>query len=288
MSASEALWLELEAEAAQAPPGYVTCRVLPQSPLDLRLAVLKPSGERVVLLGGPRPDLDRVGGLPTTGAMALELIAAAADSPPRPVLRLMLTNRAYGDLFSLLADDLLRSMVSAADPAEGVRLFVQRVRRWHEFMRLVNPDGLSPEEQRGLFGELLVLADMLLPVAGAGVAVEGWTGPLRTPHDFQLPACAIEVKSTAATQPDSVSITNVRQLESPPDSTLVLAVVVLEETRVAGMTLPDMVERLRLLCTDARVVPRLDERLLASGYLDAHATRYASTRFNLRYTRLFD
>jgi hypothetical protein len=68
----------------------------------------------------------------------------------------------------------------------------------------------------------------------------------------------------------------------------VLAVLVLDETLVAGVTLPELVAKARILCGGVTSSPGFDERLLLSGYIDAHAHRYASTRFDLRFMRFFD
>jgi hypothetical protein len=55
---------------------------------------------------------------------------------------------------------------------------------------------LSVALLRGLIGELVVLERRVLPEFGPDDAVSAWTGPLGTPHDFQLPTgLKIEVKA---------------------------------------------------------------------------------------------
>lgn len=79
---------------------------------------------------------------------------------------------------------------------------------------------LSEEEQRGLFGELNVLLELLR--RGHYDAVSNWQGPLKSKHDFYFNKCSIEVKTTLSPRHKHV-INGLEQLECEENRALVIA-----------------------------------------------------------------
>ena len=63
---------------------------------------------------------------------------------------------------------------------------LSRTWRWHHLLRGGRGTLLSPEEQKGLLGELFVLERLLLPRMDASSAVTAWRGPLGAPKDFEI------------------------------------------------------------------------------------------------------
>jgi len=93
----------------------------------------------------------------------------------------------------------------------------------------VEATGLSRNQLRGLIGELLVLEKRVLPALGPDEAIASWTGPLGTPHDFQLASgLKLEVKAVNY-DADRVLINGLGQLEGGGDP-LELGVVRIENT----------------------------------------------------------
>jgi hypothetical protein len=149
-------------------------------------------------------------------------------------------------------------------------------------------DGLSTENQRGLWGELHCLSEELMPRLGPTETVDGWKGPARAHQDFQFQRGAIEVKTTKAKQPQSVRITSERQLDDKTWPALFLHVLVLEEHEGAGLTLPHLVETVRAkLATDLAAREKFEDALLSASYLDAHAPRYATIGYAMRSAQWF-
>ena len=72
---------------------------------------------------------------------------------------------------------------------------LSRTWRWHHLLRGGRGTLLSPEEQKGLLGELFVLERLLLPRMDASSAVTAWRGPLGAPKDFEAARVAIEAKA---------------------------------------------------------------------------------------------
>jgi hypothetical protein len=282
MSEVDAIWEELERQGQTAKVGYLSRRVLPGTPLDLWVGITTPAKERVLLLGGTKPVLARLHTVEAQGVLLLDVVMVNSEERQQAMLRLLLVDHAYQDLFSLLVQDIVETLRPAAAPDEAARLLVQRVKRWHEFLRRVPPDGLTPEEQRGLFGELTFLSNNAFQALDIPTAVAGWTGPGGTPHDFQFPACAVEVKTTSAADPVSLPISNIRQLESPSNAPLLLTAVVLDETMTAGVTLPELIDRVRTTVAAAGAGPLFEDRLFKAGYHDLHRNRYTATKYSLR------
>ena len=187
----------------------------------------------------------------------------------------------FADVFTALVEDLVRRVSEATDIPEQSRAFLGQLSRWQKFLS-ASADGLSDESQRGLWGELHCLREVLLPVAGAR-SVCGWKGGERAHQDFQFPGGAIEVKTTLAKQPQIVRITSERQLDHSTCKSLFLHVISLDVREGAGESLPAMVASLRTnLSSDAASREQFEDELLAAGYLDAHVTRYAGRGYLVR------
>jgi hypothetical protein len=169
-----------------------------------------------------------------------------------------------------------------------VSTLLEGVRRWQVFLSAARA-GLGIEEQRGLFGELLLLEKALVPRMGAQAATRSWKGFARAQQDFQFRDGAIEVKTTAAAGPYAVKITSERQLDDRGSGRLFLHVIVVDDREVpasslvGGDTLAGLVEKARsAVRADPVALALLDDGLLEAGWLDAHASRYEGRRLTVR------
>ena len=111
------------------------------------------------------------------------------------VLVFKLHESVHRDLFHRLCLDILSSASGAETEEEMVHLALARTWRWHHLLRGGGDQRLSPEEQKGLIGELLVIEHHLLRVLSAADAVAAWGGPLGAPKDFEIGQVCIEVKT---------------------------------------------------------------------------------------------
>jgi hypothetical protein len=211
----------------------------------------------------------------------------------QPHLGVRLRESSSADVFTALAEDVAPRVAATSDPQAAVAALLGRLRRWQKFLA-AGMAGLSPEQQRGLYGELHTLRQYFLPCFGAETAVAAWRAPRRTHQDFQLASGAVEVKTTTAKQPQSVRITSERQLDQAGIPWLFLHVVVLDEREVEGVHnavgegLPDIVGVLRKqLQATAAAAETFDDRLLDVGYLEVDVPRYENRRFTLRREHTF-
>lgn len=187
-------------------------------------------------------------------------------------------------LFTMMAADLL-SLFSQISSQEGGRIHVamlSRIRAWQDFMKRDRPGVLSAEAEVGLFGELLVLKDIVSSGMAAADAVSCWAGPDDGLHDYLIGAGAIEVKSTVSPVGFVAEIGSLEQLDDSLRQPLYVAAVrlLLSEN---GQTLPEICDELEsILTTGLGSAAALKGKLLSAGYADAMAGQY-TRRFVLSH-----
>lgn len=193
-----------------------------------------------------------------------------------------------GDIFTSLAQDVADHIAPTADHKTAVEQLLARLKRWQQFLERSGPDGLGDEAQRGLFGELWFISHFLLPVLG-GQSITAWTGPAMTAQDFQLPGLAIEVKTTTAKEHQKLLITGEKQLDSSAQLRVFILHLSLGAQQDTGMTLVEMVARVRtMLSASPLSLALFEDALLSAGYLDAHASRYVRPGYLEREHHFFE
>lgn len=107
----------------------------------------------------------------------------------------------------LLEDILARLAGDGSAPVESCR---QALDDWRTLLRAAG-QGIDRETVLGLIGELVVLR--LLCGRSPAAALDVWRGPQRTVHDFVFGGSALEVKATASVDGDTISVSNIDQLD---------------------------------------------------------------------------
>lgn len=195
------------------------------------------------------------------------------DSGTRISLIVAESHLALGAVFVPLADDLVRHTM---DTMEDIFTVVaRRLRLWRDFF-LESVTGLSENQQVGLFAELEALVSEFIPRIGVERAVSSWFGPEGAAQDFADERLAVEVKATAASAASELTISSEIQLDdSIMSPLLLLAYSVDSRDSGSGRSLPDMVDHVRMVVAASESsVSTFEDRLLKSGYIDAHRSRY--------------
>ncbi|MEV5754942.1 PD-(D/E)XK motif protein [Actinoallomurus sp. NPDC052308] len=286
MRITETDWQDLE--TPQGTPGRSMRRIHPESPHDLHIAVTYPQRQRMLVLDTDERGYERAviafGRLPRTQGLEL---AFSRLSRQHYELRIALTSDSLKTVFTTLVVDIARAISQAPDGASAVTTAINQFERWQTLLQSVGEDGLNLAARRGLYGELLILRDYVIPELGPASGVMSWTGPSGTNQDFQLPSCAIEVKATTARASSELTIANERQLDGTGVAYLVLALVILDERRGGlGTSLNAMVESARQTLPQAAQAD-LDEHLAKVGYFSQHAANYEEPRYTLREIRFW-
>lgn len=257
-------------------------------PVEVQAGRRSPDNAEAILFGFPSIHLTPAEKLPEGQGFSVE----RAHQKTAGRLWLGLTRRAAGsaELFTTMACDVVGSLDDAAAAGAGeaklLRVFIARVNAWQEFMRK-GLQALSPEAEIGLVGELTLLKAIIEAGVPPVIAVESWMGPFDHTQDFALGTGALEVKATLSVTGFPATIGSLEQLDDSIRQPLFLASVRLQQTDT-GWSLPDWITATRESVRDEAEAARLlSERLIASGYFDAHAERYIR-RFATTETRIME
>lgn len=190
------------------------------------------------------------------------------------------------DLFVAMVSDVvgLLDAASQTDRQTQMRLFIERVWAWQEFMRK-GVTALGPEREVGLIGELTVLNGLLDEGLGCSTVIDAWKGPLDGDQDFELGMGAFEVKATVSQTGFPARVGSLQQLDDHIRQPLFLAGVKLR-LYPEGFSLPSLVAqtRERLRATPVAAA-KFDRLLLDAGLYQGHASQY-SRRFELAELRV--
>jgi hypothetical protein len=281
------IWRGLEAAAPKHRQGRMEQRILGESAVDLFATLevsLAPAGTRrgleLVIARELTADLEL-----SAGTRLVDVRVEPRDGESAVVLSL--EERGAEELFAAMCVDVARVTAAAHDPGAAVAAYLGRFERWRTMLQGTGR-GLSGPQQRGLYGELLTLLDPLAVVIGIDEAIGAWLGPDGAPRDFEVANVGIEVKTTATTEPQVAIINGERQLDDRGLRALTLIHHSVEIVRDGLDTLPSLVSRVRREAVGHPQAATLEDRLIQSGYNDAHEPFYRRTGYLLRASVPFD
>ena len=199
----------------------------------------------------------------------IDISLTTGDGDRSRTLAFRLLDPSHLDIFHRLCLDIMTVAADAKSEHEAVAVTLARTWRWHHLLR-GGEERLSPEEQKGLIGELLVLERLLLPLLSAMDAVSSWRGPLGAPKDFEVGRIALESKARRGAATPFVAISSEHQLDISGVDALFLHVIELDESPADApnnMTLSGIVDLVRkhILSMDDGAAEKYDSLLLAAG-----------------------
>jgi len=182
---------------------------------------------------------------------------------------LCLQNTEDADIFHSLCSDLIGRTKEVSGQRAALDVLLTRLKRWKTFLSKKKSHLLSVQEVRGLFAELEFFRKCLGNIDPQLPLIEGWQGPLDGPHDFVLGDLAVEIKSVTGSQKDCVRISSENQLSTHLDK-LFLYVFFLAEFHDCkkGLSLNEMVEKVREAILDSDHRDLFDSRLYETGYIE--------------------
>lgn len=173
------------------------------------------------------------------------------------------TDAAWQPMFCSLCADIITELPDDG-PADPVTAFAV-LERWRRFWAATR-DGLSPDEQVGLIGELWLLLEWLPALTVA--ALTAWQGPLKGRHDFVTEQVSVEVKTTrASTGPVVHRVSRLDQLDEPGDGVLYLLSLRAVPDPLGTDSLDHLLRRVRAAAIEvgSTCEALLDQRLRALG-----------------------
>ena len=158
-------------------------------------------------------------------------------STPNKLILLLKETKDW-EIFLILCNDLINEMKEHDE--DIIVNVMKRLERWQKLLRKTTFKIMSKEEQMGLYSELKVLRDYIIPAYGYIAGIHGWVGALGDKQDFLLENLAIEVKSFRMTSGNTVWISSKEQLNSEKKP-LYLFACALNEVG-SGETIADLVQ----------------------------------------------
>lgn len=206
------------------------------------------------------------------------------------ILIIELQNPALREIFAVLCDDLAQHLKYETNPTLISREVHNRLYQWSLLFEKASSPGLTREEQRGLFGELVILKMLVENTTAPLLVLNGWQGVSGGSQDFFFTDRAIEVKTTFSNQHQTVTISSASQLDESSLTFLWLAHLALEDATGSNdaKSLNDVVaEIFALLATHAEATTHFLAKLAEVGYFEVHSSLYQQPAYQIRATQFY-
>ena len=199
------------------------------------------------------------------------------------ILIFKLTNNQHRDIFSVLCEDLIANIATETNEKQLVKTLLNRFEKWKSLFTKIASEGLSPEEQRGLFGELYFIRKFMQRNQNYSALLNTWVGPANEVRDFQMGNWAMEIKTTHGNNHQKIQISSERQLDVTHLEKLYIYHVSLEKAQESGETLNQIVSSItNLLASDTIALNRFRSKLYEAGYFEQHLLLYDTIGYFIR------
>ncbi len=141
----------------------------------------------------------------------------------------------------------MTSISSVKNETQLVQELLNRFEKWKSLFDRAATQGLSVEEQRGLFGEVYFLRKFLANNNSFLEVVNSWVGPEKQIRDFQSGSWSVEVKTTHGNNHQKILVSSERQLDTSNIESLFLNHISLDSRQMSGETLNQIIESVLVL-----------------------------------------
>ena len=281
-------WEKLSTASAGDYPGLAVIRLHPENGFDVYAARDLTTGHRLVLLNSTRAEVRQDRKLPKGRGFGMRVRRQVSGSAVVCSLQLRLTDAAYSDVFDVVGNDAIASVLRSRNDEDAVEAFIGKIAEWQAFLDRLSEQGLGAAGQMGLLGELFFLGEIVIGSMSPDLAVASWTGPDAANKDFQFCNASVEVKVTASKQPARMHISSERQLDQTGTPRLFLFCLLVDRIASGTLSLPDMVANVRRkLAASPQSSLAFSQRLVRTGYLDSDVERYTQ-RYDVRSRLCFE
>lgn len=159
------------------------------------------------------------------------------------IISIKLNDLNFKDLFNDLIISLYNKIKDISDPIIYSKTLIQTFYKWSEFFDNHFQSKLSPEEIKGLFGEIWLLNTYLERADPSTINefLDSWKGPYNTTNDFVFDQKNLEVK-TKEDSKSFISISSEYQLERELDKALELIVLSVKLDILNGESIYDLLK----------------------------------------------
>jgi len=213
---------------------------------------------------------------------------ASPNEVDKNILIFKLLNFEHKDIFAVLCEDLIASISLETNEKRIIREVLNRFEKWKSLFNKIGLQGLKPEEQRGLFGELYFLRKFLRTTNNFLPIVNTWTGTEKQIRDFQSGSWAVEVKTTHGNNHQKVQISSERQLDTTNLEDLFLYHISLEQQQNSGETLNDIVDSvIDILRVEIIALNKFKSKIYEVGYFDLQRNLYETVGYHIRQDEFY-
>jgi hypothetical protein len=224
-----------------------------------------------------------IGEEPTEIPQELEAVVVQTIETDRTYLDIYAKGH-YEMIFTPMANQIFVGVsVQGRKPIDVV---VETIEEFRGALKPLKPD-LTLAEQIGLFGEIWVLCNVLIPNIGAR-ACSLWSGPDAERHDFIGDNAHIEVKTTTRSE-DKHEISRTDQLRAPGGKKLLFVSIQLERSEGGTSTLATLIDEVIVaLGIDGKAIDAFESRLAKMRWHDGLRQSSELKKFNLRDAQFFE
>lgn len=203
-------------------------------------------------------------------------------------LTIILLDEELFEVFILFIEDLAEKLIPVRYSTEAVVILGQRINYWRNLFAKINGVKLSPEKQRGLYGELYILQLLLENDQPFKEVLNSWRGAYSANQDFALSEVAAEIKTTKG-KGIEVYISNELQLDYEPWKRLYLVIVAVNETAGGAYTLRKIVEDIYTLISPwPEFVEEFTQKLALAGLEYDELEAYNDVGYIIRNINFFE
>ena len=246
-------------------------------PIGLHIGIDLSSRQRILLLEITLSSDINISKFPKWEGVELFFKKLSND---RKAIVLKLVDKDGVAIFDALIRDINDSLAEVTDLENALELFKECLDTWSDFFKKYGCDGLGPESQRGLFGELFFLKEYVLKNTDIISGIHYWRGHARKYQDFSFLGGNVEIKTTIKKEHRTVIITSEKQLDDIGLISLYLYCIAMNITENEGNSLPGIIKEIRETISTTPNALRLFNRcLMNAGYLDEHEQNYENTGY---------
>jgi hypothetical protein len=204
------------------------------------------------------------------------------------LLNLVLVEKQFKEVFDTLVADIVIGLLNENDIRVILKNYSNRLIKWQSLFERFSQVGLTPEEQRGLFGELFFLRIFLHNKSNSQNVLNTWVGTSKEIRDFQYNNWALEVKTTIGNNHQKVHISSERQLDTTHLENLYLYHLSLEKVQESGESLPQLVSSIKVfLQSDAISLNIFSAKLYEVGYFEQQQDLYSDKGYHIRQDNFY-
>lgn len=200
-------------------------------------------------------------------------------------LVIILLENDLSDIFSYFIEDIINDLINVNDQSIALVKITSKINYWKRLFCKITGEILTPQQQRGLYGELFFLNELLELNEDKILIINGWHGPLGANQDFFYNGIAIEVKTSKSNKP-SIKISNEYQLDKSGLNDLFVQFYKLNEYQGGSETLYNLINNIRQqLLADALFL--FNEKLNNLGVIQDAEEEYNSTSYSVGFERTY-